>query len=177
MNKFKAWLIHKLGGYAYLSEIEAKAHLSDVRFIYKELPCTTVNIDTMLPSHEWDKVISESEKIKIANREAADKIGRYIIENGLYEIIRDHNVEFDCEKIRYKIRVVQSPNPPLPKDHFNSIDEIHDDPEIIKYAFNFYGIDKPDVNEYVKSYDDPESFYQSNDKNLYEDYRQGKDGF
>lgn len=141
MNKFKAWLIHKLGGYVYLSEIEAKAHLSDVRFIYKELPCTTVNIDIMLPLRKWDKVISESEKIKIANHEAADKIGRYIIENGLYEIIRDHNVEFDCEKVRYKIRVVQPPNVPRLSNEQGSIDEVHNDPTAYKEALKFYGLD------------------------------------
>lgn len=139
MNKFKAWLIRKLGGCVYLEQSQ--------KIVFKELPCITTNVDIVLPSPEWDTVISESEKIKIANREAADKIGRYIIENGLYEIVRDHNVEFDCEKIRYKIRVVQPPNPLLPTD------------------------------EYVRSYDDPESFYKSDNKDLYKDYRQGKDGF
>lgn len=112
MNKFKAWLIRKLGGCVYLEQSQ--------KIVFKELPCITLNFETVLPPLEYNKVISESEKMKIANREAADKIGRYIIDNGLYEITRDHNynIEFDCEIFRYKIRIVQPPNPPSLKRPF-----------------------------------------------------------
>lgn len=63
MNKFKAWLIRKLGGCVYLEQSQ--------KIVFKELPCITANVDIVLPSPEWDRVISENEKIKIANREAA----------------------------------------------------------------------------------------------------------
>lgn len=67
MNKFKAWLIRKLGGCVYLGQSQ--------KIVFKELPCITLNFDAVLPPPEWDKVISESEKIKLANREAAEKSG------------------------------------------------------------------------------------------------------
>lgn len=95
------------------------------KIVFKELPCITLNFDAVLPPPEWDKVISESEKIKIANREAAEMIGRYIIDNGLYEIAHNHNVEFDRGIVRYKIRVVQPSNPPSLKERFSSIDEMN----------------------------------------------------
>ncbi len=136
MNKLKAWLIRKLGGCVYLEQSQ--------KIVFKELPCLTLNFETVLPSHEWDKVISESEKIKIANREAANKIGRYIIDNGLYEITRDHNynVQFDCEILRYKVKVVQPPNPPSLKDRFGSVDKIRNDPNCYNEALRFYALNE-----------------------------------
>lgn len=102
MNKFKAWLIRKLGGYVYLEE----------KVIYKTLPCITTNVDIVLPSPEWDTVISESEKIKIANREAADKIGRYIIENG-YMKVNLYDVDGKCKKkyVHRLVAIAFIPNP------------------------------------------------------------------
>lgn len=134
MNKFKAWLIRKLGGCVYLEQSQ--------KIVFKELPCIALNFETMLPLLERNKVISESEKMKIANHEAANKIGRYIIDNGLYEITRNHNVEFDREILRYKIRVVQPPDPPSLKDRFGSVDEIHNDPNWYNEALRFYGLNK-----------------------------------
>lgn len=133
MNKFKAWLIRKLGGCVYLEQSQ--------KIVFKELPSITLNFDVVLPSPEWNMVISESEKIKIANREAAEKIGYFIIENGLYEIIRDYNIDFNREKVRYKIRVVQPPNAPRLFDENRSIDEVHKDPTAYKEALKFYGMD------------------------------------
>lgn len=134
MNRFKAWLIRKLGGCVYLEQSQ--------KIVFKELPCVTAYVDIMLPPPEWDKVISESEKIKIANREAADKIGRYIIDNGLYELQSNFDTEFNREKIRYKIRVVQSPNPPSLRDKYSSIDEVHNDPTYYNEALRFYGLNE-----------------------------------
>ena len=136
MNKFKAWLIRKLGGCVLLEQ--------SPKIVFKELPCITARFDIALPPPEWNNVISESEKIKIANREAAEKIGHYIIENGLYEIIRDHNIEFNREWVRYKIRVVQPPIAPRLFDENISIDEVHKDPTAYKEALKFYGIDGGD---------------------------------
>ena len=133
MNKFKAWLIRKLGGCVYLEQSQ--------KIVFKELPCITLNFDAVLPPPEWDKVISESEKIKLANREAAEKIGRYIIDNGLYEIARNYDIEFNREKVRYKIRVVQPPNAPQLSNEYGSIDELHNDPNAYKEALKFYGLD------------------------------------
>ena len=136
MNKFKAWLIRKLGGCVYLEQSQ--------KIVFKELPCITLNFDIMLSPPEYHGIIpiySESEKIKIANREAAEKIGHYIIENGLYEIIRDYNIDFNREKVRYKIRVVQPPNAPRLFDESRSIDEVHKDPTAYKEALKFYGMD------------------------------------
>lgn len=133
MNKFKAWLIRKLGGCVYLEQSQ--------KIVFKELPCITANVDIVLPSPEWDRVISENEKIKIANREAAEKIGRYIIDNGLCEIIRNYDVEFNREKVRYKIRVIQPPNAPKLSNEYRSIDEVHKDPTAYKEALKFYGMD------------------------------------
>lgn len=132
MNKFKAWLIRKLGGCVYLEQSQ--------KIVFKELPCITVNFDVMLSPPEYCKIISESEKIKIANLEAAEKIGHYIIDNGLYEIIRDYNIEFNRERVRYKIRVVQPPNAPRLFDENISIDEVHKDPAAYKEALKFYGM-------------------------------------
>ena len=134
MNKFRAWLIRKLGGCVYLEQSQ--------KIVFKELPCIALNFETVLPPSEWDKVISESEKIKLANLEAAEKIGRYIIYNGLYEIARNYNIEFNHEILRYKIRVVQPPNPPLLKDRFGSVDEIHNDPNSYNEALRFYGLNE-----------------------------------
>lgn len=133
MNKFKAWLIRKLGGCVYLEQSQ--------KIVFKTLPCITVNVDIVLPPSERDKVISESEKIKLANREAAEKIGRYIIDNGLYEIARNYDIEFNREKVRYKIRVVQPPNAPQLSNEYGSIDELHNDPNAYKTAIKFYGLD------------------------------------
>lgn len=133
MNKFKKWLIRKLGGCVYLEQSQ--------KIVFKELPCVTLNFDTVLPPSEWNKVISESEKIKIANREAAEKIGRYIIDNGLYEITRNYDIEFNHGKVRYKIRVVQPPNAPQLLNECGSIDEVHNDPNAYKTAIKFYGLD------------------------------------
>lgn len=105
------------------------------KIVFKELPCITANVDIALPPPEWDKVISESEKIKIANREAAEKIGCYIVDNGLCEIIRNYDVEFNREKVRYKIRVVQPPN------EYRSIDQVHKDPKCYDEALKFYQLD------------------------------------
>lgn len=113
MNKFKAWLIRKLGGCVYLEQSQ--------KIVFKELPCITLNFDAVLPPHEWDKEINESEKIKLANREAAEKIGRYIIDNGLYEIARNYDIEFNREKVRYKIRVVQPPNAPQMLNEYGAL--------------------------------------------------------
>lgn len=111
------------------------------KIVFKELPCITLNFDAVLPSPEWDKVISESEKIKIANREAAEKIGCYIIDNGLYEITRYYNIEFNRENVRYKIRVVQPPNAPRLSNECGSIDEVHNEPTAYKEALKFYRLD------------------------------------
>lgn len=119
MNKLKAWLIRKLGGCVYLEQSQ--------KIVFKELPCITLNFETVLPSPECNMVISESEKIKIADHEAASGIGRCIIDNGLYEITRDHNAGFNRAVLRYKVRVVQPPNPPSLKDRFGSVDEICND--------------------------------------------------
>lgn len=133
MNRFKAWLIRKLGGCVYLEQSQ--------KIVFKELPCITVNFDVSLPPPEYFKIISESEKIKIANINAAEQIGRYIINNGLYEIIRDYNIDFNREKMRYKIRVVQPPNAPRLFDENRSIDEVHKDPTAYKEALKFYRMD------------------------------------
>lgn len=150
MNKFKAWLIRKLGGCVYLDQSQ--------RIVFKELPCITVNVDIVLPSSEWDRVISENEKIKIANREAAEKIGYYIVDNGLCEIIRNYDVEFNREKVRYKIKVVQPPNAPQLSNEYGNIGE------------------EPNNDLYVNRFDNPESFYPRSAVD-YSNWRQGKDGF
>lgn len=133
MNKFKAWLIHKLGGYVYVEQ--------SPKIVFKELPCIAATVDVVLPSPEWRGVISENKKIKIANCEAAEKIGRYIIDNGLCEVIRNYDVEFNREKVRYKIRVVQPPNAPQLSNEYGSIDEVHKDTTAYKEALKFYGMD------------------------------------
>ena len=56
MNKFKAWLIRKLGGCVYLEQSQ--------KIVFKELPCITANLDIVLPPPEWNRVISENEKNK-----------------------------------------------------------------------------------------------------------------
>ena len=133
MNKFKAWLIRKLGGCVYLEQSQ--------KIVFKELPCIALNFETVLPSPECGMVISESEKMEIANREAANKIGRYIIDNGFYEITRDHEI------LRYEIRVVQPPNPPSLKDRFGSVDEICNDPNWYNEALRFYGLNETNGGE------------------------------
>lgn len=133
MNKFKAWLIHKLGGFAYLSE-------QPIVFKCSERPIITLNFDTVLPPSEWDKVMSEN-RIELAHREAAERIGRYIIDNGLYEITRNYDIEIKREKVRYKIRVVQPQNAPQLSNKYGNIDEVHNDPTAYKEALKFYGLD------------------------------------
>lgn len=99
MNKFKAWLIHKLGGYVYLEE----------KVIYKTLPCITAKFEVALMPGGLRKVISEEEELKLAEREAASNIGKYIIDNKLCEVLRSHDDNFDCDRLRYVLRVVEPP--------------------------------------------------------------------
>lgn len=139
MNKFRAWLIRKLGGCVYMEQSQ--------KIVFKELPCITLNFDTVLPPPEWDKVISESEKIKLANLEAAEKIGRYIIDNGLYEMGRYYDIEFNREKVRYKIRVVQPPNAPQLSNEYGIIDEVHNDSTCYEESLKFYGLDEMNRDE------------------------------
>lgn len=99
MNRVKAWLIRKLGGYVYLKE----------KVIYKTLPCITAKFEVALMPGGYRKVISEQEELKLAEREAASNIGKYIIDNKLCEVLRSHDDNFDCDRLRYVLRVIEPP--------------------------------------------------------------------
>lgn len=99
MNRFKVWLIRKLGGYVYLEE----------KVVYKTLPCITANFEVALMPGGWHKVISEEEELKLAEKEAANKIGKYIIDNKLCEVLRSHDDNFNCDRLRYVLRVIEPP--------------------------------------------------------------------
>lgn len=101
MNKFKKWLIRKLGGYVYLADAE--------KIVYKTLPCSTFHVDIMLPPTGYD--FTDKERTDWINREAAERIGAYIIKNHLYDLQFNHNFEFDRETARFTIRVIPTTKP------------------------------------------------------------------
>lgn len=103
MNKFKKWLIRKLGGYVYLVGTE--------KVVYKTLPCSTFYVDITLPPMNHN--LPEEDITDLINREAAAKIGRYIIKNHLYDLQRNYNVEFNREIARFTIRVIPTTKPDL----------------------------------------------------------------
>ena len=75
MNKLKAWLIRKLGGYV-LSDIAPK-------FVYKTLPGIKIRVDILMPE---PRMFHDNEALgmDIIEREAARKLGEFIIKNHLY---------------------------------------------------------------------------------------------
>lgn len=103
MNKFKAWLIRKLGGYVYLADTE--------KILYKTLPCSKFHVDITLPPMELN--FTEEDIADFIYREAAAKIGWFIINNHLYDLQQNYNIEFDRETVRFTIRAIPSTEPDL----------------------------------------------------------------
>lgn len=101
MNKFKAWLIRKLGGYVYLVDTK--------KIVYKTLPCSTFHVDIMSPTTGYD--FTDKDMMDFMNHAAAAKIGRFIIDNHLYDLQFNHNFEFDREIARFTIRVIPTTKP------------------------------------------------------------------
>ena len=48
-------------------------------------------------------------KVKLAENKAANEIGKYIINNGLCEVLRSHDDNFNCDRMRYVLRVIEPP--------------------------------------------------------------------
>lgn len=94
MNKFKAWLIRKLGGYV-LPPIP--------RIVHKTLPDIKIRVDIPMPEprmfHDNEALIMD-----IIEREVARKVGEFIIKNHLYTVQQLH--KFDQDIMRYTVRVI-----------------------------------------------------------------------
>lgn len=71
--------------------------------------CITANFEVALMPGGWRKVISEEEELKLAEGKAANEIGKYIIDNGLCEVLRSHDDNFNCDRLRYVLRVIEPP--------------------------------------------------------------------
>ena len=94
MNKFKAWLIRKLGGYV-LPPIP--------RIVHKTLPDIKIRVDIPMPE---PRMLHDNEALRmdIIEREAARKLGENIIKNELFTAQQYH--EFNRDIMRYTVRVI-----------------------------------------------------------------------
>lgn len=97
MNKFKAWLIRKLGGCVYLEQSQ--------KIVYKTIPFETVKADVQLPPVECH--INDVEAMEIVSREAARQIGDFIVKNNLCDVQRTYDSTFNREIARFTIRVTK----------------------------------------------------------------------
>lgn len=98
MNKLKAWLIRKLGG-CVLSDNAPK-------IVYQTLPDIKIRVDIPKPG---PRMFSNTEvfNMDIIEREAARKLGEYIMENHLYTVQQYHSAEFNRDIMRYTVRVIK----------------------------------------------------------------------
>lgn len=95
MNKFRAWLIHKLGGYTEMFE--------STKIVYKEVPSVTFNCAVSVPLG-----LDESEMDEIVRCDAAEKIGNFIIANRLYDVDISRDMIHDRKVLRYTVRAMKS---------------------------------------------------------------------
>lgn len=95
MNKFKAWLIHKLGGYTEMFE--------STKIIYKEVPSVTFKCSVSVPFG-----LDENETDDIVRYDAAEKIGNFIIANHLYDVDVSRDMIRDCKILQYTVRAMKS---------------------------------------------------------------------
>lgn len=98
MNKLKAWLIRKLGG-CVLSDNAPK-------IVYQTLPDIKIRVDIPKPDPRMFHG-PEAVAMDIIEREAARKIGNFIIENHLYTVQQYHSAEFNRDIMRYTVRVIK----------------------------------------------------------------------
>lgn len=98
MNKFKAWLIHKLGGYVYLCE--------STKIVFKTVPSVTFECLIALPPVEFG--FEENEINEIVARDAAEKIGNFIVSNHLYDVETTNHFVYDHKVLKYTVRVIES---------------------------------------------------------------------
>lgn len=98
MNKFKVWLIHKLGGYVYLRE--------STKIEFKTAPSVTFKCLIALPPVELG--FEENEINEIVARDAAEKIGNFIVSNHLYDVETTNDFVYDRKVLKYTVRVIES---------------------------------------------------------------------
>lgn len=98
MNKLKAWLIRKLGG-CVLSDNAPK-------IVYQTWPSVEIKVDIPKPG---PRMFSNTEvfNMDIIEREAARKIGDFIIENHLYTVQQYFSMDYNRDIMRYTVRVIK----------------------------------------------------------------------
>lgn len=94
-EKVRHWIIKKLGGYP--SEIEAHTMVYD----YQGIPAVTVSGRVSFP-YEMLKADS-SKKDYFLQREISGRIGKEIVERGLYMTQTEYDPIHNCENIAYMV--------------------------------------------------------------------------
>ena len=98
MNKFKAWLIRKLGGYTEIFE--------STKVVFKTVPSVKFKCVVALPPAEFR--LEENEINDIVARDAAEKIGNFIVSNHLYDVETTNDFMYDRKVLEYTVRVIES---------------------------------------------------------------------
>ena len=105
INKFKNWLIRKLGGYIEEDMPTIKTVPMDVVTCRIALPM----IDTYLyrKYKDMSREKARAEALKNIDKNISSELGRYIIDNGLYERETRMNDIVDHEEVVYTVRVLK----------------------------------------------------------------------
>jgi hypothetical protein len=132
MNKFKAWLIRKLGGYA---------HLSETPIIYRERPVVTLR--GIAPAPDESDIIPIDKQREYAERNVLDMIAKAIYYNRLFDMTEKID-EISGRKIyKFTIKIVK----PDGESNDNLYVNQFDDPK------SFYQSASPDYSDWWQGKD------------------------
>jgi hypothetical protein len=99
MNKFKKWLIKKLGG-----EIRPP----EIKIIKETVPVETIKTRVRVP--DFERLIfkpSDEEIIKQMRGEISKQVGEFLFDNGLLQIQRKFDIYDNCEWIETSTKVIR----------------------------------------------------------------------
>lgn len=101
MTKLKAWLIRKLGGCVLSDNVP--------KIVYQ--PVSDIKIKVDIPKPE-PRMFHNTEVVgmDIIEREAARKLGEYIMKNHLYTAQQCFSMDFNRDIMRYTVRVIKEDN-------------------------------------------------------------------
>jgi hypothetical protein len=98
MNKLKAWLIRKLGG-CVLSDNAPK-------IVYETLPDIKITVDIRMSEPRMFHN-TEALSMDLIEREAARRLGEFIMKNHLYKAQQYYSDEFSQDIMRYTVRLIK----------------------------------------------------------------------
>jgi hypothetical protein len=132
MNKFKKWLIRKLGGYV---------HMSESPIIYRERPVVTLR--GIAPAPDESDIIPIDKQREYAERNVLDMIAKAIYYNRLFDMTDTIDEITGRKMYKFTIKIVKPDEAP------NNCKYVHwsDDPEI------FHPLSTPDYSDWRQGKD------------------------